>query len=439
MLRNNLRPWPTLTALIVTVALLAPSVCAQQNGPLKKHLPNGLRIVVQGNDHTATVVIAAMVRVTALHEPRRATGIRQLTQSMLASGECCADEMLEFAVRAEGSVAPDYVELSLAAPAQSLEDAVRLMRRMLFRPVLTSETLELVRPGLVRRLAARDEVPTTIAVDGVYEALYPGMGSGDTAAGDPLAIASMTLEQVKRFHAEHYLPNATVIAVSGGVDGPRARDLLAAEMSGLLPGALPSEAPQPAPGRPPGVEEREMGGDTSVIAVGGRAVALDSPIYPAMATGMVLLGSGMDSRLYRALRVDRSLAYTIATELTPSPTAPSGVVLVTCNPEDTDEVRQVVMNEIARVTSEEAGAEELQRAKRYLIGKHALRRQRNREVAHYLAMFELLGGPQGYRRDAQLAGEVAAVDAGAVRDALRALLRPAWTVQLRAGGTAADW
>jgi zinc protease len=420
--------------------LCAPAARAPAQGdePFRQHLPNGMRVVVQPNDHTGTVVLSAMVRVTALHEPRGATGIRQLTQSLLAAGEGCSEQMRAGGVRAEGSVAPDYVELSLAAPAESLAETVALARTMLFRPTLSERGLELVRPGLIRSLAARGEVGRTVALDALYQALYPGIRSGDTGAGDPVEMASITLEDVRRFHAEHYLPNATVIGISGGVDGRRAMDLVADRMGGLLPGALPAEAPEPAPGRSAGAHTLDSNGHSSVLVVGGRAVSLASPTYPAMAAGMVLLGSGMDSRLYQALRLERALAYTIATELTPSATAPSGIVLVTCDPQNLDEVGEVVEQEIARVIDEPPSSAELQRAKRYLIGKHALRRQRNRQVAHYLAMFEMLGGDQGYRRDAQLAGEIASVDGNAITRAMRELFRPAWTVRLRARGTGAD-
>ncbi|MFW6437531.1 MAG: M16 family metallopeptidase, partial [Armatimonadota bacterium] len=416
---------------------VAPTLQAQEP-PITDRLPNGLRIVVQQNEHTATVVVSTMIRVTALHEPWGATGIRQLTQSLLATGEGCSEEMRHAAVRAEAAVAPDYVELSLAAPSGSLEEAIRLMRRMLFRPELSEEALELVRPRLIRTLAARTELPATFATDTLYQAIYPRIRSGDIAAGDPLEIAAITLDDIRRFHSEHYLPNEALVAVSGGVDESEAQALVSREMRSLLPGALPAEAPEPSPGRPPGVEEIEIAGSTAVVAVGGRGVALDSLAYPAMATGMVLLGSGMDSRLYRALRIDRALAYSIRAELTPSATAPSGLVLVTCDPEHIDEVQRVIDDEIDRAMTQPAGAEELLRAKRYLIGRHALRRQRNREIAHYLAMFELLGGVQGYKSDAQLAGQIASVDAGDVADALRDLFRPAWTVRLRASKAGAD-
>ena len=177
---------------------------------------------------------------------------------------------------------------------------------------------------------------------------------------------------------------------------------LSAALSGVLPGAMPDEAP--APNRRGDRSGAAGNGPTAVYVRGGRGVSLDAALYPATAVGLTALSSGMDARLYRALRIERSLAYTIAGDLTPAATAPSALVLASCDPENVDEVVAVMDAEIARITTEPLSAAELQRAKRYLIGRQALRRQRNQEVAHYLALFELLGGSQGYRRDLLLAG-----------------------------------
>ncbi len=419
----------TIPALMVAIALAAHVPASPAPAPRKCLLPNGMRVVVQDNEHTATVVMCALVRVTALHELRAGLGMRRLVLSLVTRGDGCRDELVEAAVRAEISVAPDYVELILAAPAESVGACARLMRRMLFSPRFTQEALEAERARVVRSTAARDEVPAGHALHRFYERLYPGLGAADHSAGDPAKVAAITLDQVVRFHAQHYLPNATVVALSGGVDGTEAMRFVSETMSGLLPGAMPDEAPEPLPVEQPGADRIAGNGDTGVYVAGGRAVALDSPLYPAAAVGFTALSSGMDSRLYRALRVERSLAYTIAGELTPSATAPSAFVLVTCDPQRLDEVVAVVDGEIARIAAEPLPTQELQRAKRYLIGRHALRRQRNQEIAHYLALFELLGGPQGYRRDARLAGEIAAVAAGAVPEAMRQIFEPPWAVR----------
>jgi len=419
----------------VAVALLARSLAAPDPAPRQRHLPNGMRVVVQDNEHTATLVMCALVHVTALHEPHGKGGTRHLVQNMVARADGCAAEVAAAGARVGVSVAPDYVELNLSAPAESLAACPGLMRRMLFAPAFTQEALAAERGALMSGLAARDEVPAPRALGRFYECLYPGVGAGDLGAGDPATVAAIGLEDVRRFHNECYLPNATVVALSGGVDGAAAMQAITDAMSGLLPGAMPPQAPEPLPAQPD-VARITGDRDTSVYVAGGRALPLASPDYPAAAVGFTALSSGMDSRLYRALRVERALAYTITGELTPSATAPSAFVLVACDPGRLDEVAGVVDAEIARITSQPLSAAELRRAKRYLIGRHALRRQRNQDVAHYLALFELLGGPQGFRRDPQLAGEIAAVNATAVTEAMRRLFEPTWAVRLEGRQTA---
>ncbi|MGC9318410.1 MAG: M16 family metallopeptidase [Armatimonadota bacterium] len=423
-------------AAAALVVVASWGAAAQTPAAHKSHLPNGLRLIVQANEHTATVVVSGFVRVTALHEIRATVGIRQLTQMLIARGDGFRELMGQAAVHAEVSVAPDYVELVLAAPAESLADCAYLLRSMLFDPKLTEQALELTRAQLIRQLAARQEVAVSLALDRLLTRVYPGVGAGDSTGADVTEVAAIGLEDVRRFHAAHYLPNATVITVSGGVDEAAATRIVRRAMQGLLPGAMPDEAPTPLAAAPAGTETRSIPGPTSVYVVGARAVALDAPEYPAAAVGMAMLGSGMDSRLYRALRVDRALAYTIGAEMTPSAAVPSAFVLATCGPDGLDEVQRVVDAEIERTMREPAGVEELRRAKRYLIGRQALRRQRNREIAHWLGVFELLGGPQGYRRDAQLAGEIAAVDARSVAGAMQQVFETSWALRLDASDAA---
>lgn len=417
-----------LAAAVLVMALVARADAGSV--PRAMVLPNGMRVVVQANDHTATVVMSALVRVTALHELSIGLGTRRVVQGMIAAGEGYEPEMAAAAVRADFSVAPDYVELVLAAPAESLDACAHLLRRMLFAPHLSAEGLEAERNLVLRTVAARDELPVSRALQRFREELYPGLGSADGEAADPRRVAGLTLERVVRFHARHYLPNATVVAISGGVDSAGALTALRTELAGVLPGAMPPEAPVPVPVT--GARVVELGGEgpTAVYVRGGRGEPLDGGLYPATAVGLTALGSGMGARLYRALRIERSLAYTIVSDLTPAATSPSALVLATCDPENLDEVAAVVDAEVERIATEPLSAAELQRAKRYLIGRQALRRQRNQEIAHYLALFELLGGPRGYRRDALLAGEIAAVDAATVTAAMRRVFVPKWAVRL---------
>ncbi len=378
-------------------------------------LPNGLRIVFQANEPTATVVMCAFVEITSLHEVRSGPGIRWLTNTMVGRADSCEDLVREAAVRVQTAVAADYVEVVVSAPAESVEQCAEVLRSALFAPKFDAQALENERAVVLRQFAARGEIATDYATDVAYGRLYPNGSSAAWGAGDPVAVSKLTLEQVRSFHAGHYLPNATVISVSGGVAAESTRELLTRVMGNLLPGGIPQAAPRPAQ---PGGEARvtiDWPGPSAALCVAAQAVDLQSPDYPAAATAMVLLASGSGSRLQQALRVDRALAYTIWGDITPSAIAPMLSVLVTCEQDQIAEVEAVVNYEMDRLASEAPDAGELLRAKRYLIGQHALRHQRNQDIAHYLGVFELLGGTPGYRLDTLLAGKFAGVGATEVQ------------------------
>jgi len=336
------------------------------------------------------------------------------------------------AARVDTATAPDYVELVISAPVEGFEDCATILRELLYAPQLSATALETERARFIRAIAARAEVPTTFALDALQERLCPGLDAARHGLGEASAVGGITLEQIEQFHAAHYLPNCTVISVSGGITVEQCKLALVAPMADLLPGARPPEAPEPPPQTGSRRVRLNCTGASGVYAVGGRAVSLTSALYPAAATAMTLLGSGMDSRLYRALRRDRSLAYTIVTDLTPSAVAPTAAVLVTCDRDKLTEVARVVEREIERLITKPPSADELRRAKQYLVGKHALRHQSNSDIAHYLGVFELLGRPVGYRLDALLPAQIAAVSAEAVSQAMARMFEQ--MVVVRVGG-----
>ncbi len=414
MMPAILRHTTALVALVVALTSALP-VWAGVQPSRKWELPNGMRVVFQENERTETVVMCGFVRVTALHEVRPGSGIRSLANACVGRAEGCEEIIRRAALRVDTTIAPDYVEIIVAAPAESVNECAEVLRRLLFSPDITEAGLEAERALLLRHFAARGEIPTRTAKDLALTRTYPGSRDVVRASGDPLVVSKLTLDEVRRFHAAHYLPNVTVVSISGGVGVEATRSLIAGEMAGLLPGGVPVQAPMSPRPVQEGRASVSWSGQTGVVCVGARAVSLDSPDYPAAAVAMVLLSSGGGSRLFQALRVDRALAYTIVGDITPSSVAPVVTVLAAADRAQTDEVERVIAAEIDRLVTQLPDLDELRRAKRYLIGQHALRHQRNEEIAHFLGLFEMLGGTPGYRLDTLLAGMFAAVSAAEVQ------------------------
>jgi zinc protease len=137
--------------------------------------------------------------------------------------------------------------------------------------------------------------------------------------------------------------------------------------------------------------------------------------YPLVVASQIL-GGGSASRLYTRVREERGLAYSVSAQYAPGRYGGFFLVELQCEHARVREALAVVREELVRLRRERVSAEELSRARAYLVGSFPLRMQTTGELANLLATIERLDlgldYPTGYR-DA-----VAAVTA---EDVLRAV------------------
>src|SRR5574337_64667 len=182
-----------------------------------------------------------------------------------------------------------------------------------------------------------------------------------------------------------------VLAVSGQVS---AREVVA-EVERLfadLPGGPElSEPAPPAPAGAAGQQLLERPAAQAQILMGSLAPPLAHPDYPAVKVLSTILGGGMSGRLFLELRNKEGLAYSLSA-FYPSRVEVSFLAIhMGTAPENLGRAEAGVRRELARIRQERATADELKRAKAYLLGALAMDRRTNAREAWYLAFFELAG------------------------------------------------
>jgi predicted Zn-dependent peptidase len=206
-----------------------------------------------------------------------------------------------------------------------------------------------------------------------------------------------------------------VLAMSGNV--PAAKVLKAAEK-------LFRDLPAPATSaRPSAADATARGGRRLVerpvqqaqVLVGYLGPSLLQPDYAASRVLATVLGGGMSGRLFRELRDQRGLAYSVGT-LGSFRTGPSFLVsYLGTAPPNAEAAETGMLREIDRMRGEVVSARELARAKAYLLGNLAMDRRTSARHAWYMAFFEVIGAgwnfPEGYARavEAVTADDVARV------------------------------
>ena len=101
--------------------------------------------------------------------------------------------------------------------------------------------------------------------------------------------------------------------------------------------------------------------------------------------------SGQGGRLFLELRDRQSLAYTVSTQIYDGMERGYISVYMGTDPEKLDVAIEGIRKELERLINQPITRQELERAKRYLIGTYALDMQRNSTIGAMMAYDEIYG------------------------------------------------
>jgi len=386
--------WLALFLLLLTVA---PGYASA--APAKRlTLPNGVRLLLKSNWSTDVVAIELLLDVSAEEEPAEKQGMRYLVQRLLLrgtiseTGHSMARRLAAVGGIANTTVGLDYVEIYALVPAEGFETALEILADSVRHPAFSPEEVDKQKTDtqeLAR--AARDE-PFQETYLAFRESLYPSHPYGTLTLGIPSQLASISRDDIVRFHREHYLPNRAVIAICGGVGEARAMRSLRKAL-----GDWPEGSPKRRPALPAvalrtsEIAARERHLRRAHLILGFPAPAADETDYYIVQVIDSILSGGATARLPLKLRDELGLVYTVSSFYpTLAYDSHLGIYAVT-EPHHLGIVKSAIIDVLDDLVRRRVSQKELSRAKAYLLGSYALSHQRMKEQAYSLAWYEVLG------------------------------------------------
>jgi zinc protease len=227
--------------------------------------------------------------------------------------------------------------------------------------------------------------------------LYADTPYGRPVNGSEQSLDRLTPEDVRKFWQRTYSQKRMVVAVVGDIDVQR--------MIGEAQKAfqdVPSQAPGPAGPPPvaqvgrPRLELLQRPGPTAQLMVGYLAPAATRATYPVYALLDAIIGGGRRARLFTNIREKHSLGYELGSMYQPLlyqshlvgyvVTPPFRRNPKTEQPENVlEEVKGYLLEQYRQLAQTGPTDQELARAKAYVIGHYALRQERTRDQAKWLA------------------------------------------------------
>lgn len=286
------------------------------------------------------------------------------------------------------------VGLGASFLASNLEEGFRLFSEVLTSPSFSPEEVEKARLEILANIKAQDEQLAGRVIRLLARNLYPGghpysrpqLGTAET-------IAKISRDDLKKTYERLIRPGELIITVAGDVEPQKVKESLDLILSGWQVAeqgaAIQAPAAPPAITAPVKVTEQLNRAQTH-IALGFQAPPLGDPDGPALEVLSAYL-SGMSGPLFRELRDQQSLAYTVQCGFNPALGIGSFSFYIATDPNKTDAALNGLEEIIKRSREQLISREELDGAKRYINGATKIRLQTVSSRASQATLYSLYG------------------------------------------------
>jgi zinc protease len=226
--------------------------------------------------------------------------------------------------------------------------------------------------------------------------------------GDLASIDSLNSEDLIGLRERLFSTKDLKIAVVGAID-PETLSTKLDETFGALGRA--NDLSPVAPIAVQGVGERrivDLDVPQSTIRFGRPGVTKNDPDYFAVVVANHILGGGtFTSRLFREVREKRGMAYSVYSQLNEYDHCPMLIGAAATKNERAGEALRVIEEQFRAFAADGPEADELDKAKKYLIGSYPLRFDTSTKIASQLVNLQLDGFEPSYLDERN--GRIAAV------------------------------
>jgi zinc protease len=390
-------------------------------------LKNGIRLIVKENRSVPAVTLNASFLGGVRFEDEASNGINNFMAVMLTRGTNHRNN-IEIAKKVEtmagslgGFSGYNSFGLNFTFLSEHFEEAFALFVEILMEPSFDGEEMEKRRPLIIGAIERQEDDLSGVVFRGFRKALFQRHPYRMDPLGTASSILSLTREDLRRYYRKFAVPENTVLTVVGDVDP--ARVLSAAERSfGQVEGGHFSH-PRIGQEEPPGKVRTETiyrNKEQAHFVLGFPGASFrDGERYALEVVDAALSGQG--GRLFRQLRDQESLAYSVS--FVGQPNLDPGFIglYMGTHPAKLDTAIESALRELRKLKSEGLTPEEVERAKRYLIGNFEIGLQTNGAQANQIGLDELYG--KGYDHATRYADEISRVTIEQVRRAIDRYLR----------------
>jgi zinc protease len=398
--------------------------------PIKQARKEGVLILREAHD-TPVISLRCAFRGGVRQEKTEQGGLTELLSRVWATEtKSFSERQLYHEVEAMAASLSAFggrntVGVTLTTVSDHAEKAIELFQSVLLEPSFNTEIIEREKTIMLEQLKHRNDNPAQVAVLKFMQSMFGIHPYGRDPMGDEKSLRGLGPNEL-RAHYEKMVTRQNFVGVSSGdlspkdmgqkIDGFLKRLSAGERIRDHFPFAPPQETVRLFE-----ANEKEQ----THIVYGFPGLTLTDPQrFSLQVLQSILAGQG--GRLFIELRDKASLAYSVAPLRMEGLDGGYFAAYIGCSPEKGTKAITMMEAEFEKLCDKEVPESELERARRYLIGRHDIDLQRNTAVSSSLLFDEIydIDFTETYR----YAERIRAVSAKDVRNLARQLFQQKFVV-----------
>ncbi len=359
-------------------------------------LDNGLKVMILENHQVPQVNLSTTIKVGAKNESDYYNGATHLLEHLILfrgtekmTGDEVSTAMKEHGAYFNGFTSEDWTDFVITLPKEDLDFALQIHADMLFRSNFSATEMDQERQAVLEEINIDEDSPVNKAYRSSLGLMFGKHPYAKSVLGTKENIAAVPRDSVYAYYKRYYAPNNMTMVIVGDIDAAKTLELVRKYFAGFPSGDAVQDNYAVPPTRD-AVASLELKKDVSqaYLLMGSVGPKIDSPDQFPLDIMGTLLGGGESSRLWKKLKDELGLVYSISYSFSTSKYEGTLMAIATLDPSRLAEVEKTINEVLNDAVTNGFTAEELRKAKNTLKTNHYTSLERGGDIANTYARYD---------------------------------------------------
>jgi zinc protease len=359
-------------------------------------LDNGLKVMILENHQVPQVSISTTVKVGAKNESDFFDGATHLLEHLILfrgteemTGDELAAAMKKHGAYFNGYTSADWTDFVISLPKEYLDFALKIHSDMLFHSNFPQAEMDKERQAVIEEINISEDNPFGKAYRASLKTLFGSHPYAKNVLGTKENVTGVPRDSVYAYYKRYYAPNNMTTVIVGDIDAAKTLEILKKYFAAVPKGSVAVDRYADPPKRSK-IDTLEIKKDVNqgylmLMSIGPRSESPDQYALDLVAT---LLGNGESSRLYKKLRDEQGLVYSIGFSFDNSKYEGTLYATATLDPAKMGEVEKGIVSVLDAAKKNGFTEDELRKAKNKIKTDYYSSIERNLDFADKYAQYD---------------------------------------------------